>query len=72
MLYGYRQLRCSCETNDIYKDIAEDNETRFDTSNFKLDRPFSKGKNKKVFGLNNEDKKPKGSETCVINRRLNF
>ena len=33
------------------KDIAEDIETRFDTSNYELDRPLSKGKNKKVIGL---------------------
>ena len=72
MLYGYKRLRFSCGTNDIYKDIAEDNETIFDTSNFKLDSLFSKGKNKKLFGLNDEVKKPKGLETCVINRRLNF
>ena len=31
----------------IYKDIAEDVETRFDTSNFELDRLLPKGKNKK-------------------------
>ena len=35
----------------IYKDIAENVETRFDTSNYKLDRPFPKEKNKKVIGL---------------------
>ena len=35
----------------IYKDIAEDVETRSDTSNYELDRPLSKGKNKKVIGL---------------------
>ena len=34
-------------TDDIYKDIAEDVETRFDTTNFKIDRPLPKGKNKK-------------------------
>ena len=28
----------------IYKDIAEDVETRFDTSNFELDSPLPKGK----------------------------
>ena len=39
------------EVDDIYKDIAEDVETRFDTSNYELDRPSSKGKNKRVFGL---------------------
>ena len=42
--------------DDIYKDIAEDVETRFDTSNFELecnsiDRPLPKGKNKKVIAL---------------------
>ena len=36
---------------DICKDIAEDVDTRFDTSNFELDRPLPKGKNKKVIGL---------------------
>ena len=39
------------KTDDIYKDIAEDVETRFDTSTYELDRPFPKGKNKKVIGL---------------------
>ena len=34
------------KTDDIYKDIAEDVETTFDT-NFELDRPFPKGKIKK-------------------------
>ena len=29
----------------IYKGIPEDVETRFDTSNFELDRPFLEGKN---------------------------
>ena len=39
------------KTDDIYKDIAEDVETRFDTSNYQLERPLPKGKNKKVIGL---------------------
>ena len=34
------------ETHDIYKDNAEDVATRFDTSNYKLDRPLPKDKNK--------------------------
>ena len=33
------------------KDIAEDVETKFDTSNYELDRLFPKGKNEKVIGL---------------------
>ena len=42
------------KTDDIYKDIAEDVETRFDTSKYELefnsiDRPLPKGK--KVIGL---------------------
>ena len=36
---------------DIYKDITEDVETRFDTSNYNLERPLLKGKNEKVIGL---------------------
>ena len=39
------------KSEDIYKDFAEDVETRFDTLNFKLDRQLSKGENKKVIGL---------------------
>ena len=35
------------KTDDIYKYIAEDVEARFDTSNFEIDRPLPKGKNKK-------------------------
>ena len=33
------------KTNDIYKYIAEDVETKFDTSNHELDRPLPKEKN---------------------------
>ena len=39
------------KTDDIYKYIAEDFEVRFGTSNFEIDGPLSKGKNKKVIGL---------------------
>ena len=39
------------KTDDIYKDIAKDVEKRFDTSNYELERPLLKGKNKKVIGL---------------------
>ena len=35
------------KTDDIYKDIAEDVETRFDTWNYELDRPLPKEKIKK-------------------------
>ena len=39
------------KTDDIYKDIAEDVETIFDTPNVDIDRPLTQGKNKKVIGL---------------------
>ena len=42
--------------NDIYKDIVEDVETRFDFSNFEIYRPLPKGKNKKVTGLMKDEK----------------
>ena len=39
------------KTEDFYKDIANDVEKRFDTSNYECDRPLSTGENKKVIGL---------------------
>ena len=36
----------SLYTYDIYRDIAKDVETRFDTSNYELDRSLPKGKYK--------------------------
>ena len=39
------------KTDDTYNDIAEDVETRFDNSNYELDRPLPKGKNRNVVGL---------------------
>ena len=35
----------------IHKDIAEDVETRSDTSNYEIDRPLPTGKNKNVIGF---------------------
>ena len=31
---------------NIYKDLAEDVETRFDTTNYELDRPWANGRSK--------------------------
>ena len=33
------------KTDNIYKDIAEDVKTRFDTSTYELDKPLAKEKN---------------------------
>ena len=51
-----REMDTDCQIvyikrDDTYKDIVEDVETRFDTSNYELDRPLSKIKNKKLIGL---------------------
>ena len=39
------------KTEDFYKDIVNDAEKRFDTSNYEVNRPLPTGKNKKVTGL---------------------
>ena len=39
------------KTNDFYKDISNDVENRFDTSNYEVNRPLPTGKNKKINGL---------------------
>ena len=63
--YGNRVKLCymdtdsfvmNIKTNDFYKDIANDVEKRFDTSNYEVNgiafnRPLARGKNKKVIGL---------------------
>ena len=43
------------KTEDFYKDIANDVVKRFDTSNYKVNRPLPIGKNKKVIGLMKEE-----------------
>ena len=40
----------SIKMNDFYKDIANDVDKRFDTSNCEVDRPLPTGKNKKIIG----------------------
>ena len=49
LLYVYRQLQCPCITKDIYSDISKDVETRFETLNFELDRPYRKERIKKLL-----------------------
>ena len=39
------------KTNDFCKDISDDVDNRFDTSNYEVKRPLPTGKNKKVIGL---------------------
>ena len=53
LCYMYKEsLNVHVKIDDVYKDIAEVVETRFDTSNYEIiDRWLPKGKNKKVTGL---------------------
>ena len=41
---GTDSLIMNIKTKDFYKDIAQDVEERFDTSNYDVDRPLPKGK----------------------------
>ena len=43
------------KTNDFYKDISDDVDNRFYTSNYEVKRPLLIGKNKKVIGLMNDE-----------------
>ena len=47
------------KTENIYIYIPKYVEARFDTSNYKLDRPLSKIKKKKVFGLMKDEQEEK-------------
>ena len=56
--FGEKTKLCDMDTNIVYIKTdeicgvtAEDVDTRFDTSDYELDRPFSQGKNKKVILL---------------------
>ena len=40
------------KTSDVYKETVKDVETRFDTSNYKLDRPLPKKRNEKCCWFN--------------------
>ena len=39
------------KTEDFYKDIADDAEKKYDTSNYTVERPLPMDKNKKVIGM---------------------
>ena len=47
------------KSEDFYKDIADDVEKRYDTSNYELDRPLPKGMNERVIGWMNVALRPK-------------
>ena len=65
--YDYVKLKCGgtaqlcymdsfiSKADDVYRDIAGDVETRFDTSNQEFYRPSPKYKNKKLIGLTKDE-----------------
>ena len=44
-------FKVNIKTNDFYKDISDDVDNRFDTSNYEVKRPLPIGKKKKVIRL---------------------
>ena len=43
------------KTEDFHKDIADDAEKRYDTSNYEVHRPLPQEMNKKVIGLTKDE-----------------
>ena len=77
MLHGYWQFIIRIKTEDFYKDIGNDVEKCFDTSNYDEDdkRPLPIGKNKNVIGLIKDELRGKIKKkfiglrvkTCILN-----
>ena len=55
MLHGYIYFYSLHKKEEIYVDIAEDIETRFDTSSYELERSLYREKNKKVIGSTKDE-----------------
>ena len=53
------------KSDDIYKDIAEYVETRFDNTNYILDRPLLEGKNRKEIRLMSNESGRKIVAKCI-------
>ena len=51
MLHGTGSFKVYMKTENIYSVTPKHVKTRFDTSNYGLDRPLPKGKNKSVIRL---------------------
>ena len=54
------------KTNDFYKDISDDVDNRFDTSNYEVKRPLHIGKNKKVIGLMKDELRGKLLQNLLL------
>ena len=70
MLYGYRDsFIVYVKTDNIFKGIGEGVETRFNTSNFEIDRPLPEGKKEKVIGLMKDKLGGHDERICWINSK---
>ena len=67
-------LVMNIKTNDFYKDITQDVQERFDTSNYSFDRP--QPLRPKTYSYMTDEfiemKKAKGTKKCVIKKMLKF
>ena len=54
MLYGHSFI-AHAKIEDIWKDVSEDVEKRFDTSNYEADRPLPMGKKLKSYRANEDE-----------------
>ena len=55
VVMGASSFAVHVKIGDVHNQIAEDVQTRFDTSNHKLDRPLPEWDKKKVIGLMKEE-----------------
>ena len=74
--YGEKAKMCYLDTDslikadDIQKDIANEVETRFETSNYALEKPLPKGKNKNVIDYWLQGAQLSGQQLVLGNQRF--
>ena len=60
------------KAEDFYKDVEDDVEKRFDTSSYEVNRPLTRGKNKKVIGVMKDELGGKIMTEFVALRRKTY
>ena len=60
------------KTENVYEGIANDFKTRFDTSNYEVNRPLPTRKNKKVIGLIKDELREKIMTEIVALRQKTY
>ena len=67
----FKSFSIRIKTNNIYKDILEDVEIRFDISNYELDRRLSNEKHKKNNCINQRWIKRENHERICLSKSKN-